>query len=393
MPCARGTPAHGRSVQACDVPPGGRAVDLGRACASLSRSDQGQGHGGCGRTAGRNVRVPIVGPIPIADFTLDDAERGDALPLRREADRDVGHAPPRRTAHPPDPGAVGVSAPPPDVEPLPKGFLPKVGPSKAKSYLYPKEEARLMACGDVPLGFRVFYGFLAREGPRAGEAEGFEWRDFDLDHEVVKLDENKTDDPRAWALDPGVVHALRAWRTLREAERAPVGPRDRVFMLREDRAPVRLCEALSLSSSRRRDRSSGALRPPCLSPADPASRPAGHVRDVEPRRGAHGDVDRRSGRPQVERHHQSVAPRRTHGGGARARGARAARPGDPRACPCAWARRGRSRRCGWHRPCWSERYWPRRHKLCHRCLRGRKGATRAAPIEISLFRCMDSNHD
>ena len=49
----------------------------------------------------------------------------------------------------------------------------------------------------MPLGFRVFYGFLAREGTHAGEAEKFEWRDFDLDHGMMKLDENKTDDPRA----------------------------------------------------------------------------------------------------------------------------------------------------------------------------------------------------
>lgn len=49
-----------------------------------------------------------------------------------------------------------------------------------------------------------------------------------------KLDENKTDDPRAWALSPGVVRALRAWRALRAAEGAPVGPDDPVFVLRED---------------------------------------------------------------------------------------------------------------------------------------------------------------
>jgi integrase len=29
---------------------------------------------------------------------------------------------------------------------------------------------------------------------------------------MVRLDENKTDDPRAWALDPGVARALRVYR-------------------------------------------------------------------------------------------------------------------------------------------------------------------------------------
>ena len=80
----------------------------------------------------------------------------------------------------------------------------------------------------------MFYGFLDREGPRSGEAEGFTWRDFDLDRGAVKLDENKTDDPRAWALSSGVVRALRAWRALRAAEGAPVEPDDSVFVLRED---------------------------------------------------------------------------------------------------------------------------------------------------------------
>jgi integrase len=61
----------------------------------------------------------------------------------------------------------------------------------------------------------MFYGFLHREGTRRSEAGAMTWSDFDLLRGVVVLDENKTNDPRAWALSPGVAEALQAWRELR----------------------------------------------------------------------------------------------------------------------------------------------------------------------------------
>jgi len=57
------------------------------------------------------------------------------------------------------------------VNPLPKGFMPKVGLSKAKGYLYPDDDARLLGCAEVPLEWRVWYGFLDREGPRTPAQE------------------------------------------------------------------------------------------------------------------------------------------------------------------------------------------------------------------------------
>jgi hypothetical protein len=50
--------------------------------------------------------------------------------------------------------------------PLSKGFLPKIGPGKAKGWLYPDEDATLLASSAVPLCWRILYGFLHREGPR-----------------------------------------------------------------------------------------------------------------------------------------------------------------------------------------------------------------------------------
>lgn len=75
-----------------------------------------------------------------------------------------------------------------------------------------------MACKAVPLAYRMLWGFLAREGMREGEALALTWTDLDLERGVVRLDKNKTDDPRAWALHPGVVAALRAYRDEHKAD-------------------------------------------------------------------------------------------------------------------------------------------------------------------------------
>lgn len=63
---------------------------------------------------------------------------------------------------------------------------------------------------------------------RRGEAAALQWRELDLDHEVVRLDENKTDSPRWWRLGPGVADALAAWRNVR----GEVGPDELVFTAR-----------------------------------------------------------------------------------------------------------------------------------------------------------------
>jgi integrase len=93
--------------------------------------------------------------------------------------------------------------------PLPEGFLPKVKSQKVTAWLYPDEELILMK-SEVPIARRLLYGFLAREGCRLSEALSLRWSDLDLERGAVRLDKNKTDDPRAWALRPDVGHALKA---------------------------------------------------------------------------------------------------------------------------------------------------------------------------------------
>jgi integrase len=111
--------------------------------------------------------------------------------------------------------------------PLPRGWLPRGGSAKAKSYLYPAEDEQLMRCTSVPLLTRLYYGFLAREGLRASEARELAVRDVDLERGSCSLDANKTDDPRTWALSPGVVVALRRYL---ERFRPTAAPEDLLFM-------------------------------------------------------------------------------------------------------------------------------------------------------------------
>jgi integrase len=107
--------------------------------------------------------------------------------------------------------------------PIPKGWLPKPGAPKAKAWIYPAEDLALMRCRDVRLARRLFFGLLVREGMRESEALNLTWRDLDLEHGVVRLDENKTDDPRSWALGADVARALLAWKRVRgkKAEKIP----------------------------------------------------------------------------------------------------------------------------------------------------------------------------
>jgi hypothetical protein len=94
--------------------------------------------------------------------------------------------------------------------PLPKGFLPRIGKPKPQGFVYPGEDARLCAAVEaVPLPWRLFYGFLHREGRRSGdEAKGLPWRAFDLLNGTALNDINKTGDGRTVALLPATTRAL-----------------------------------------------------------------------------------------------------------------------------------------------------------------------------------------
>ena len=104
--------------------------------------------------------------------------------------------------------------------PLPRGWLPKPGKPPAYPYLHPADDALLLASKAVPLEWRVFWGFCDREGARVGEAAQMRLGvELDLDRGTVSLDENKTDDPRTWAVGDDVQRALSRWCELRKLSR------------------------------------------------------------------------------------------------------------------------------------------------------------------------------
>ncbi len=157
----------------------------------------------------KNRIRPLVGPIPLSMFTCDDADR-----VMRELPRDLSPAYRRAVAQVVH-RVLSLAVFPAKIikaNPLPKGWLPRIGKPKAKSFLYPKEEAALLANTDIPLGYRVLIGLLCREGCRKSEARLLAWSDLDLEVGTLTLDENKTDSPRSWALAADVVRALKKWQ-------------------------------------------------------------------------------------------------------------------------------------------------------------------------------------
>jgi integrase len=151
--------------------------------------------------------------------------------------------------------------------PLPRGWLPKApkSASVAKESLLPSEEAKLLAGRDasgrtvVPLEHRVAYAFLGREGMRKGEIEGLTRADIDLKKRMVSLDENKTDRPRSWVLDVGVVQMLEQWFELQRRDST-----DRVFptIAWDKLAPAfrAHCEAVGIDRARLFERKANKLR-------------------------------------------------------------------------------------------------------------------------------------
>ncbi|WP_234022496.1 tyrosine-type recombinase/integrase [Sorangium cellulosum] len=155
--------------------------------------------------------LDVLGPVPLVRLTIDHADRATSLlpgHLEPSTRRNVAMVVHRILSLAVYPARLIGS------NPLPRGWVPKADHDKAKGYLYPDEDQRLMRSQEIPLCFRIYYGFLIREGMRADEAGQLEWSDVDLDRGAVVLDENKTDDPRAWALSPDVVRALRKWREI-----------------------------------------------------------------------------------------------------------------------------------------------------------------------------------
>jgi integrase len=152
---------------------------------------------------------PELGETPVADVTLEDCERVMALipetksPALRRAVAVYMSRLLRLSVYP-----LRLR----NDHPIPRGWLPRVPNDKAKECLYPDEDRKLLASSDAPLIRRLFFGMGTREGMRTDEQGSLLWRDVDLERGRIVLDENKTDDPRDWDLEPGVWRALQVWK-------------------------------------------------------------------------------------------------------------------------------------------------------------------------------------
>lgn len=200
------------------------------------------------------VRMPggrRFGELPIAGLTLDDCDHVMThLPATTKASatrRHYAQSLKKLIAYSVSPLRLRESTP------IPLGWLPKVRIDRAKSWVYPSEDADLMKCRDVPLAHRLLFGFLAREGMRVSEALGLTWADVDLENGFVKLDENKTDDPRSWALGPDVARALAAWKRLRGAKAAKVPAIFPRVLVTEGHIAKRLREGLAAAGVTRQE--------------------------------------------------------------------------------------------------------------------------------------------
>ncbi len=191
--------------------------------------------------------------------------------------------------------------------PVPRGWLPKIGKPKAMQWVRPDEDAAHMGNVALPLWRRLFFGVDRREGMRVDELASLRWSDVDLALGAVRLDVNKTDVPRAWALSPDVAEALRRWKP-KGAE-----PGDFVFV---DESGHRI-DVQHLAEAQREDLHASGVTRPELHHDGPnrrklrARRPR-ELRHGSPRPRQERDVGGRPDGPHDERHDQPLPARGAH---------------------------------------------------------------------------------
>ncbi len=162
--------------------------------------------------------------------------------------------------------------------PCPRGWLPKKKKAKARGFMFPDEDRKLLACSKVPLIERFYYGLLNREGMRP-DTEGLQLTDgqCDVAHEMMRLDTNKTDARREWPMAMGTPLAIRAWQHLRATPDA--NAHTRIFNVRDEKARI------VFSDSKGRPRSRWALSKPAKQLRDAlrlagADRPSHHEKSA-----------------------------------------------------------------------------------------------------------------
>jgi integrase len=106
---------------------------------------------------------------------------------------------------------------------------PDGGVRKAKVYLWPSELLALVSCKDVPLEWRRAFAVTTYLYARAGEANGLEWGDVDLERRVVhihravdrdtgELNPTKTSVARRVPIEPELLPLLKAMHAEADGE-------------------------------------------------------------------------------------------------------------------------------------------------------------------------------
>ncbi len=259
---ARPGPPWEAVVEAVETIVGGRARELGSQAPTFEAFAKDWTSGKLhelhpdhvkSKDSGRDAEIlrlyinDVIGGLPIDAVTLEHAERvmvgisRKVAPSRKLAPatrRHVAQVLRRVLSLAVYPGRHRAD------NPIPRGWVPSGKSAKAKECIWPEEDAKLLGCKAVPLQRRLAYAMLAREGMRASEIGSLTWADVDLERGRVRLDTNKTDDPRSWVLRADVVEALSMWKA-RQGE-----PEDSEAVLAERRVPL---EMSCLAKAFRRD--------------------------------------------------------------------------------------------------------------------------------------------
>ena len=101
---------------------------------------------------------PRLGPLPLAAITYDDCEDVlDGIPETRSVFvvRQVAQAIARVLRLAVHPGRVLKDCP------VPRGFVPPILKQRARTYLFPEEDRRLLACPKIALIKRLLYGVFS----------------------------------------------------------------------------------------------------------------------------------------------------------------------------------------------------------------------------------------
>jgi integrase len=150
--------------------------------------------------------LPLIGNKPIADLTLEDAEKvKSAIGLLDIRDNTFSRycglirRPFKLAVYP-----LKLML----THPIPEDFVPDAGKAREGTYLYPEESREFMAATDRSLTDRIVWGYGERNGSRPGEAKLLQVGDVDFVNGTITLDHNKTKSPRQWKVETDVLEAL-----------------------------------------------------------------------------------------------------------------------------------------------------------------------------------------